>query len=653
MTDLNLAFQFENGLAFSETDVAIFSGTDDPTTGASAPVGSLFLRPSGEAYLKTGVLDTDWTRVLKNGEVITNIVQPPSGLTVTGGPINNSGTLTFALANDLAAIESLSSSGIAVRTGADSWATRSIAGAAGQIEIVDGDGIAGNPTLSLANIGTAGTYGSSSQVPVFTTDAYGRVTSVTNTSISLSLNDLNDVVITAPATSQVLAYNGTAWVNTTLTTAGTVTSVAATAPAAGLTISGSPITTNGTLTFALANDLAAVEGLTGTGLAVRTGADTWANRTITAGTGISVTNGNGSAGNPTITNTGATSVFGRTGAVTAQEGDYSLNLLSDVTLTSPSAFQVLSYNGSQWVNSGAVGSNASGLIGVGQTSPANWVADGASYYVADFVHGLGTGNLVITVYDVSNNQVVVPNRITIIDNNTVRIRVLGNTRTLRVVAVANGQSIVAGGSTPSSVIASKDGVDVLSAATRLNFTGQAVGVTNTGGGTATVSIGSRFTFFSASLDSPNTSDWAVNTNAALTTDPSFTSLNVRSFSNTVEQGVGVLVSVPPGATQIKFKFRGRPQTAPGTASVVQFRGYIRQLPPNSAVGAWSAPIELPNLSIPTNANFQYYEETGPLSAIGMVADRMYQIEITRRVSGVTGTNLASNFLLAEMTLEFF
>jgi hypothetical protein len=82
-----------------------------------------------------------------------------------------------------------------------------------------------------------------------------------------------------------------------------VTSVAATQPAAGLTISGSPITGSGTLTFALANDLAAVEGLTGTGIAVRTAADTWNVRTITGGTGISIADGNGVSGNPTITNT--------------------------------------------------------------------------------------------------------------------------------------------------------------------------------------------------------------------------------------------------------------------------------------------------------------------------------------------------------------
>lgn len=86
-------------------------------------------------------------------------------------------------------------------------------------------------------------------------------------------------------------------------TNGTVTSVAATAPAAGFTISGSPITESGTFTFALANDLAALEALTGNGIAVRTSEEAWALRTLTAGSGISVTNANGEAGNPTIANT--------------------------------------------------------------------------------------------------------------------------------------------------------------------------------------------------------------------------------------------------------------------------------------------------------------------------------------------------------------
>lgn len=82
---------------------------------------------------------------------------------------------------------------------------------------------------------------------------------------------------------------------------GTVTSVDITQPAAGITTSGGPITSSGSITLALANDLAAVEGLASNGIAVRTGSDTWTTRTITGGTEINVANGDGVSGNPTLT----------------------------------------------------------------------------------------------------------------------------------------------------------------------------------------------------------------------------------------------------------------------------------------------------------------------------------------------------------------
>jgi len=61
---------------------------------------------------------------------------------------------------------------------------------------------------------------------------------------------------------------------------GTVTSVNLTAPAAGITVSGGPITTSGSITLALANDLAAVEGLSTTGIVRRTAANTWSAGTL-------------------------------------------------------------------------------------------------------------------------------------------------------------------------------------------------------------------------------------------------------------------------------------------------------------------------------------------------------------------------------------
>ena len=70
-------------------------------------------------------------------------------------------------------------------------------------------------------------------------------------------------------------------------------------PAAGITISNSD-GVSGNPTFALANDLSALEGLGSTGIAVRTGSDTWAQRSVAAGTGIGVSNGDGVSGNPTV-----------------------------------------------------------------------------------------------------------------------------------------------------------------------------------------------------------------------------------------------------------------------------------------------------------------------------------------------------------------
>lgn len=102
-------------------------------------------------------------------------------------------------------------------------------------------------------------------------------------------NDLN--AIEALTGTGIPARTGTnAWSLRTLT-----------APAAGITVtfgdgaSGNP-------TLVLANDLAAVEGLATTGLAARTGTDTWAVRTIAvSGTGIAISNAGGVGGDPTIT----------------------------------------------------------------------------------------------------------------------------------------------------------------------------------------------------------------------------------------------------------------------------------------------------------------------------------------------------------------
>lgn len=78
---------------------------------------------------------------------------------------------------------------------------------------------------------------------------------------------------------------------------GTVTSVNLTAPAAGITVAGGPITGSGSITLALANDLAALEALTGTDtIYYRSGVSTWT--AVTIGSNLTFSGGtlSGSAG---------------------------------------------------------------------------------------------------------------------------------------------------------------------------------------------------------------------------------------------------------------------------------------------------------------------------------------------------------------------
>jgi hypothetical protein len=66
-------------------------------------------------------------------------------------------------------------------------------GGTGRGSFTEGAILIGNSTgglLELANTGTSGTYGTANTIPVLSTDAYGRVTSVTNTTVEISTEEV-------------------------------------------------------------------------------------------------------------------------------------------------------------------------------------------------------------------------------------------------------------------------------------------------------------------------------------------------------------------------------------------------------------------------------------------------------------------------------
>jgi len=233
-----------NEIRFDTTALGLkyWNGSAWTLVGASASLGADLT--ALEALATTGLAartgDGTWaTRTLTG---------PAAGLTVTNGD-GVSGNPTLALAHDLSALEALSGVGIAVRTAADTWAQRSITAPGSGLTVTNGNGVAGNPSLSLAN-------------------------------------NLEQIAVMASV--GVAVRTGSGWVTRQIASS-----------VADITV------TNGTgvdgdVTIDLAGDLAALTGLLSTGLAVRTATSTWATRTIAAGTNVTVDNGSGVAGNPTI-----------------------------------------------------------------------------------------------------------------------------------------------------------------------------------------------------------------------------------------------------------------------------------------------------------------------------------------------------------------
>lgn len=154
----------------------------------------------------------------------------------------------------LLAALALLGTGVVCKTGTNSYAVRTITSSSTSLTVTNGDGVAGAPTLQLDG----------------DLEALGTITGG-GMATRLSVNT---------------------WATRSLT-----------APAAGITITNNTGFA-GNPTFALANDLAAVEGLSGTGIAVRTGTDTWNTRTLVAGTNITITNPDGVSGDITINATG-------------------------------------------------------------------------------------------------------------------------------------------------------------------------------------------------------------------------------------------------------------------------------------------------------------------------------------------------------------
>lgn len=284
-----LATSATNGFLYITTSAGAPTGTPTTVTGR-APIhvdatnNRLYFYSSGA-----------WRDATAGTVSSVNVSGGTSGLTFSGGPITSSGTITLS-GGTLAATYG--------GTGFSSYAT--------------GDILYASSATALAKLAAAA---AGNVLLSGTTPLWGKVGLTTHVSGILPVdNGGTGVDGSTAANGQLLIGNGSGYTLATLTPgtginvtngAGSITvtnagvvSLTLTTPA-GLRVNSATSATaptTSTFTLSLADDLAAIEAMGGTGFAVRTATDTWANRTITTASSarITVANGNGVSGNPEL-----------------------------------------------------------------------------------------------------------------------------------------------------------------------------------------------------------------------------------------------------------------------------------------------------------------------------------------------------------------
>lgn len=136
-----------------------------------------------------------------------NVLADQAGALASPTNFTMAGTLALRAITNGAAIDALgavASNGLLARTAADTYAARTITGTAGEITVTDGDGVAGNPTISLPSTIT--------QATTFSSDlgALGFVATPATTAYSAT----TDIAMTT--TLQTVTLTG----NITFTTSG-------------------------------------------------------------------------------------------------------------------------------------------------------------------------------------------------------------------------------------------------------------------------------------------------------------------------------------------------------------------------------------------------------------------------------------------------
>ena len=161
----------------------------------------------------------------------------------------------------------------------------------------------------------------------------------------------------------------------------------------------------------------------------------------------------------------------------------------------------------------------------------------------------------------------------------------------------------------------------------------------------------RYYFPVDCLMSPVNADWKINALASVTVDATANSVLVRDFTHAAELGAGAEFAIPANATNIIFKAIGKAAATPGANLKVALKVYARDMGSGAAMGAWSAGTAW-NITLVNNVYFQEFTTTISLATLGLTADNIAMIELTRNGPDGTNDTLTADWLLKGLRVYF-
>lgn len=171
------------------------------TFSAVGVAGEITVTGSGIGLANSGVVAGTYTKVTVDAKGRVTTAEQAIPADIGAQPIDS--TLT--------ALAAFNTDGFLVQTAPDTFVGRSIAGTAGQVVITNGNGVSGNPTISLADSGVSpGTYSS------VTVDAKGRVTAGTTSAANAVTEPMTNGTASALGIGRTVYISGSGSVSPAL-----------------------------------------------------------------------------------------------------------------------------------------------------------------------------------------------------------------------------------------------------------------------------------------------------------------------------------------------------------------------------------------------------------------------------------------------------